>query len=130
MTTAYSVISLSDTKSIYQTLKHQIQTTNNINDLLPMVQPLISMNELKNILINNLDKHYYQKQQKEASQSFNNIIPPRLPIEAAFIRSHTFNEIPSDIIHSTIYGVVYKKGDIDRCELMHLESYIFIPKKL
>ena len=89
--------SLNNMDSMYYYLSQRLQTATNITDLIPFIQKLIKIDELKKNLKVLLDKEYQST--KATDSTSNNIQPTSLnTIRPLFISLFAMNGIPSDNI--------------------------------
>eukprot|EP01084_Bolivina_argentea_P268841 456762_1 len=103
---------LSDKQAMYMDLKDQILATEEIDDLIPVLKRLSTVNDLKKHLIDLLDKQYNTEKKAEMLTK-QNMTTNQSAIRSIFISLYSFNGIPSDVIHANIISFLpcssYKK---------------------
>ena len=104
---------LNDIDSMYYFLSQRLNTAQQMTDLIPFIQKLIPLNELKQHLKSALDKRYKSTKTMDQINDINNKIESENNIRSLFISLFALNGIPSNNIHAHILSFLpsteYKK---------------------
>ena len=98
---------LNSIDSMNYCLKDKLNTAKQTTDLIPFINVLTNVDNLKNILKKSLDEQYEKQKQINENNSSSN------KIRSLFLSLYSLNGIPSDIIHANIISFLpsteYKK---------------------
>ena len=94
---------LNDLQSMYHYLKQRLISSKQITDLIPFINTLSNLEQLKKQLLVSLDKQYEIEQSQQSSNE------SKSKIRSTFISLFSLNGIPSDMIHAKIISFLSSK---------------------
>ena len=94
------------TDTMYHTLKEKLNLAQTTTDLIPFINILINIGNLKNLLSNLLDKEFKNEKKKTISKSNMN---DKNKIRSLFLSIFILNGIPSDVVHAKIISYLPSK---------------------
>ena len=99
--------SLNDINSMYYYLKQKLICSLQITDLIPFINTLLNIEELKQQILMSLAKQYEIENSKQPLLSIN--LESKSKLRSLFISLFALNGIPSDIIHANIISFLPSK---------------------
>ena len=99
---------LNDIGSMHYYLKQKVTKSKHTTDLIPFINQLIDIEDLKRQIIASLDKQY-QKENSLNSTPSEALIESKSNLRSLFLSIFALNGIPSDIIHANIISFLPSK---------------------
>ena len=98
---------VNDMNCMYQYLKQKLSSSLQLTDLIPFINTLLNIDELKIQILTSLNKQYQIENSKQSSSSIN--LESKSKLRSLFISLFALNGIPSDIIHANIVSFLPSK---------------------